>query len=108
MISSDRILYNYIYNYIFYLGLIKLYTFNIRHFPLICRLTTEGVRMIFSVFLSVSVLSAVLGQCPEDLQDLPNAAFSPSAGCLWADSDEEHRFDNYEEAAQRCRLVRQC
>ena len=61
--------------------------------------------MIVSFLLSVFSLSAVLCQCPEDLVDLPNAAFSPSAGCLWADSDEDHRFDNFEAASQRCRLV---
>ena len=55
--------------------------------------------------LSVLLVAAVLCQCPDELADLPNAAFSASAGCLWADSDETHRFDNYEEAAGRCRCV---
>ena len=57
------------------------------------------------IFWLLLLSGAVRGQCPEDLADIPNAAFSPSAGCVWADSDESQGFDNYEEAIARCRLV---
>ena len=70
--------------------------------PLTCRLQTDG-KMFSLLLLSVSLLGAVLGQCPGDLADIPNAAFSASTGCIWADSDESHRFENFEEALARCR-----
>ena len=61
--------------------------------------------MFWSLLFCGTLLAAVQGQCPDDLADLPNAAFSASAGCIWADSDESHRFENYEEATARCKEV---
>ena len=61
--------------------------------------------MMFWLLFSVTLLEAVRAQCPADLADIPNAAFSPSTGCIWADSDESHRFDNFDEANARCKEV---
>ena len=59
---------------------------------------------MFWLFFCLTLSEAVRGQCPEDLANIPNAAFSPSAGCIWADADESH-IDNFEEAVARCRDV---
>ena len=32
-----------------------------------------------------------------------NVAWSESLGCVWADDDETHRFDSYEDALQICK-----
>ena len=47
--------------------------------------------------------SPPVAPCPDDLAGLPNTAYSPSAGCIWADSDESHGSDNFETALDRCR-----
>ena len=39
--------------------------------------------------------------CPAD--KYVNVGYSESLGCVWADIDETHRFDNYEDALNRCK-----
>ena len=51
--------------------------------------------IFFSLFISLS-----FSQCPNSG---PTFGFSETAGCLWADADEDHRFDTLEQARARCR-----
>ena len=60
--------------------------------------------MLFDTALVLAgVLGAAVAQCPDYTNGLLNAAWSESAGCLWADADETHRFDNFDQAKARCK-----
>ena len=52
---------------------------------------------------NISTNISVQDQCPDGLADLPNTAFSPSTGCIWAEPDESQMSGNYEKAVARCR-----
>ena len=46
---------------------------------------------------------ASIDQCPAKFEGKPNAAFSTSAGCIYADDSESDKFDTFTETLHRCR-----
>ena len=59
--------------------------------------TTLALLVIFNI------CSSIKAQCPAGLEGLDNAIFTASMGCVWADSEEDHRYDTYEQALGRCK-----
>ena len=59
--------------------------------------------LCLATFVLATALGGAVAQCPDYANGLLNAAWSESAGCLWADADETHRFDNFDQAKSRCK-----
>ena len=55
---------------------------------------------------SSPLLSLAQSLCPAGLEELAGAwAESPDMGCLFADGEEDQKFDTYDKALERCRSV---
>ena len=58
--------------------------------------------MILGLFVCASLIIGSSAECPDYATGLLNAAWSESMGCIWADADESHNYDN-DQALARCR-----
>ena len=59
--------------------------------------------MILGLFVCASLIIGSSAECPDYATGLLNAAWSESMGCIWADAEESHNYDNYDQALARCR-----
>ena len=46
--------------------------------------------------------AAMIDQCPDHIRGKPNAAFSTSAGCIYADNNTVDIYDTFPKAQARC------
>ena len=64
------------------------------------------VMKLFLLLLSSPLLSLAQSLCPAGLEQLAGAwAESPDMGCLFADGEEDQKFDTYGKALERCRSL---
>eukprot|EP00092_Neocalanus_flemingeri_P036944 GFUD01040218.1.p1 GENE.GFUD01040218.1~~GFUD01040218.1.p1 ORF type:complete len:191 (-),score=34.31 GFUD01040218.1:91-615(-) len=61
--------------------------------------------LLLSLVLLLSTSTFVRAACPPELENMPNAVFSQSMGCVYADADMEDRYDTYERALFRCKEI---
>ena len=51
------------------------------------------------------VTSTMVKECPEEMIGLPNTAYSPSTGCIWADDNHSQKPENFDDALKICKDV---
>ena len=61
--------------------------------------------LVGAAVISFTVIGTVLSQggCPDYANGRLNTAYSDSTGCIWADNELSHRFDNFDQALGRCK-----
>merc|ERR1712227_610230 len=68
--------------------------------------TTTTTTKLTTSTISTTTTTTIVGSptdCPDYAAGLLNTAWSESMGCIWADADESHNYDNYDQALARCR-----
>ena len=61
--------------------------------------------LVGAAVIGFTVIGTVLcqGGCPDYADGRLNTAYSDSTGCIWADADPAHSFDNLDQALGRCK-----